>query len=94
MEMMFVPNLQEESRICNVVVPSSPVERRAQALKDFKNYQQTGPGLFERFCLAARCTERCSHGRVADSLVPGIFPNTLEARGFVVLWLYHSLTQF
>lgn len=52
-----------------------------------------GPGLFERFCLAARCTERCSHGRVADSLVPGIFPNTLEARGFVVLWLYHSLTH-
>lgn len=45
MEIMFVPNLQEESRICNVVVPSSPVERRAQALKDLKNYQQTGRDL-------------------------------------------------
>jgi len=45
----FKSLLEEESRICNVVVPSSPVER-------------------------------CSHGRVADSLVPGIFPNTLEVQ--------------
>ena len=35
MKIMSVPNLQEESKICNVVVPSSPVERRArEALTD------------------------------------------------------------